>query len=340
MKALVKRENGPGLHLEEVPIPEPGEREVRVRVRHTAICGTDVHIYKWDAWAAKTIPVPLVIGHEFVGHIDAVGCGVRSYAVGDRVTAEGHIICGQCRNCLTGRGHNCQASQGLGVNRQGAFAEYIVVPESNLWALPDEIPDEVAACFDPLGNAVHTALSFDLRGEDVLITGAGPLGLMGAAIARFCGAKNVVVSDVNPKRLQLAKQFGAQLVNPGQTSIRDFARSIGVKEGFDVGLEMSGNPTAFHDMTHNMIHGGKIALLGLFREPFAVDWNEHIFNGLIFKGVSGREMFDTWYKMTALVQAGLDIRPVITHRMPYTEYERAFETILAGDSGKIVLRWN
>ena len=339
MKALVKRERAVGLSLEDVPVPEFGDSDVRIRVAHSAICGTDVHIYSWDAWAAQTIPVPMVVGHEFVGHIEAVGKDVKNYKVGDRVTAEGHITCGYCRNCLTGRGHICQNSKGLGVNRPGAFAEYVVMPVKNLWALPDQIPDTVAACFDPLGNAVHTALSFDVRGEDVLITGAGPIGLMGVAIARFCGARKVVVSDVNPFRLAMAEQLGALVVNPEKTAVADFAKHIGVKEGFDVGLEMSGNPLAFRDMTQNMIHGGRIAMLGLFKESFVVDWNSFIFNGLVFKGITGRKMFETWYKMTGLVEAGLDIAPIITHQLPYTEYEKGFSTILSGQAGKIVLDW-
>ncbi len=339
MKALVKKNPERGLWLEDVPVPEVGEREVRIRVEKSAICGTDLHIYTWDKWAQKTIPYPMVVGHEFYGKIESLGAGVKDFKVGDRVTSEGHVICGHCRNCLTGRGHNCQDAKGLGVNRPGSFAEYVVVPATNLWAIPDDIEDEIASCFDPLGNAIHTALSFDLCGEDVLITGAGPIGLMAAQIARFCGARNVVISDINPVRLKMAEDLGIKGVNPSQESITSLFDSLKIKEGFDVGLEMSGSPLAFGDMIKSMVHGGKISLLGLFKEEFSVDWNEIILNGLVLKGIYGREMFNTWYKMTALVQAGLNIKPIITHRFAFSEYEKAFETALSGEAGKVILDW-
>ncbi len=339
MKALVKREARQGLWLEDAPKPTCKDDEVLIKVEKTAICGTDFHIYQWDSWAQKTIPYPMIIGHEFYGKIEAVGSLVKNSVVGERVTAEGHVICGNCRNCLTGRSHNCQSAKGLGVNRAGSFAEYVVVPASNIWHISDKISDEEAACFDPLGNAVHTALSFDLQGEDVLITGAGPIGLMGAQIAKFCGARNVVISDINPYRLKMAQDLGLHTVDASKQDIGEFGRSLGLKEGFDVGLEMSGNPLAFKDMIKNMVHGGKIASLGLFKESLLTDWNEIIFNGLTIKGVYGREMFETWYKMSALVEAGLDIKPIITHMLPYHEFQQAFDIISAGQAGKVVLDW-
>lgn len=342
MKALVKREPEPGLWLEEVPVPAVGDDDVLIRIKKTSICGTDVHIYNWDAWSQKTIRVPMVIGHEYVGVIERVGSRVKGFAPGDLVTGEGHIVCGHCRNCLAGRRHLCPNTQGVGVNRSGAFAEFLSIPKSNVWHADPSIPLDVLSCFDPLGNATHTALSFDVVGEDVLITGAGPIGCMATAIARHAGARNIVVTDVNPYRLDLAKKM-ARNVYPLDVRSGDLAgamQALGMKEGFDVALEMSGSPRAMADLLPAMFHGGKIALLGIMPDTAAIDWNLVVFNGLTIKGIYGREMYETWYKMTAMIQSGLDISPVITHRFPYTDFKEAIELMKSGNSGKIVLDWD
>jgi len=340
MKALVKRLSQPGLWLEEVPIPEYGINDVLIRVDRTGICGTDLHIYKWDAWAQKTIPVPMVVGHEFVGEIVAVGDNVHDFFPGEIVSGEGHVVCGRCRNCLAGRRHLCKDTQGVGVNRPGAFAEYLVLPMSNVWHHRPDINRDVASIFDPFGNAVHTALSFDLLGEDVLITGAGPIGIMAAAIARHAGARHVVITDVNPFRLELARKMGATLaVDPRSQSLTDVQKQLDMREGFDVGLEMSGNPQAFRDMLASMCHGGKIAMLGIPSEPIEIDWNIVVFNMLTIKGIYGREMYETWYKMSVMLESGLNIEPVITHRFHYTEFEKGFAAMKTGESGKVILNW-
>ena len=340
MPALVKRESKPGLWLEEVPVPTIGINDVLIRVDRTGICGTDLHIYKWDAWAQKTIPVPMVVGHEFVGEIVEIGSNVQGFELGELVSGEGHVVCGRCRNCLAGRRHLCKDTQGVGVNRQGAFADYVALPMSNVWHHQPEIDLDVASIFDPLGNAVHTALSFDLLGEDVLITGAGPIGIMAVAVARHAGARNVVITDVNDYRLDLAKKMGATVAcNVKHRSLADVQSQLGMKEGFDVGLEMSGSPDALRSMLANMCHGGKIAMLGIPSEPIAIDWNIVVFNMLTIKGIYGREMYETWYKMSVMVQSGLDITPVITHRYHYTEFEKGFAAMLEGKSGKVVLNW-
>jgi threonine 3-dehydrogenase len=340
MRALAKTKPGPGLDLVEVPVPEPGINDVLIKIKRTSICGTDVHIYNWDAWAEKTIKPPMVIGHEFVGEIVSVGSNVKGFEPGDLVDGEGHIVCGVCRNCLAGRRHLCKNTKGVGVNRDGAFAEYLCLPATNAVKVDPSIPLDVLSCFDPLGNATHTTLQWDLVGEDVLITGAGPIGCMAAAIARKSGARKVVVTDVNPARLALAARMGAtRTVDVSKESLRDVQREQGMKEGFDVGLEMSGNPRALTDMIDNMTHGGRIALLGIMPEKAAVDWNKVVFNMLTIRGIYGREMYETWYKMIALIQSGLDISPVITHRFPYTDFQEAFELMSSGRSGKIVLNW-
>ena len=340
MKALVKSRPEAGLWLEDIPEPATGPNDVLIRVHKTGICGTDLHIWKWDAWARKTIPVPMAVGHEFVGEIVSVGQNVRDFFPGQTVSAEGHVICGHCRNCLAGRRHLCAHTVGIGVNRAGAFAELISVPQTNVWVHSPGIDPDVASIFDPFGNAVHTALSFDLLGEDVLVTGAGPIGIMGAAVARHAGARYVVITDVNPSRLELARKMGVTLaVNPKEKSLQEVQKDLGMTEGFDVGLEMSGNPGAFRDMIANMAHGGKIAMLGIPGEEMSIDWNAVIFSMLTIKGIYGREMYETWYKMTVMLQSGLDIRPVITHRFHHTEYRKAFETALSGESGKIILDW-
>jgi threonine 3-dehydrogenase len=340
MKALVKKERARGLWLEDVPEPEPGINDVKIQVKRTAICGTDLHIYKWDEWAQKTIPVPMVVGHEFVGEITQVGDNVNDYAPGMIVSGEGHIVCGRCRNCMAGRRHLCPFTSGVGVNRAGAFAEYIVIPNANVWHHSDGIDLDVASVFDPFGNATHTALQWDLVGEDVLITGAGPIGAMAAAVVRHAGARHVVITDVNDYRLSLAKQLGAtRTVNVGVEKLADVQKELGMTEGFDVGLEMSGNPSALRDMIDNMAHGGKISMLGIPEGEIAVDWNKIIFNMLTLKGIYGREIFETWYKMSVMVQSGLDISPIITHRLPYREFESGFEAMLQGGTGKVVLNW-
>ncbi|MBI1176600.1 L-threonine 3-dehydrogenase [bacterium] len=340
MKALVKSKRETGLWLDDVPEPSIGINDVLIRIQKTGICGTDLHIWKWDAWAQKTIPVPMVVGHEFVGEIVEVGSNVKDFHPGQIVSGEGHVVCGRCRNCLAGRRHLCADTKGVGVNRAGAFAEYISLPMTNVWVHHDDIDRDVASIFDPFGNAVHTALSFPVLGEDVLVTGAGPIGIMGAAIAKYAGARYVVITDVNPWRLELARKMGVTLaVNPKEQTLADVQKQLGMHEGFDVGLEMSGNATAFQDMLANMAHGGKIAMLGIPPEPIAIDWNTVIFNMLTVKGIYGREMYETWYKMTVMLQGGLDIRPVITHRYHYTEFEKAFAVMLSGKSGKVVLDW-
>ena len=340
MKALVKRHAQEGLWLEDVPEPTVGMNDVLIRVDRTGICGTDVHIYNWDAWAQKTIPVPMVVGHEFVGEVVEVGSNVVDFHPGEIVSGEGHVVCGRCRNCLAGRRHLCNKTQGIGVNRPGAFAEYIALPMTNVWHHADGIDPDIAAIFDPFGNAVHTALAFPILGEDVLITGAGPIGLMAAAVARHAGARFVVVTDVNPWRLNLAKKLGAtRVVDVRNESLADVQKELGMAEGFDVGLEMSGNASAFRDMLVNMCHGGKIAMLGIPSEEIAIDWNLVVFNMLTIKGIYGREMYETWYKMTVMLQSGLDISPVITHRLPYTEFEDGFAAMRSGESGKVVLSW-
>lgn len=341
MKALVKREAAQGLWLEDVPMPEVGINDVLVKVKRTAICGTDLHIYKWDNWAAKTIPVPMVVGHEFVGEIVEVGSNVNDFHPGQIVSGEGHVVCGRCRNCLAGRRHLCAHTRGIGVNRPGAFAEYVSLPMSNVWEHRPGIDLDVAALFDPLGNAVHTALQFDVLGEDVLITGAGPIGAMAAAVCRHAGARHVVITDLNPERLALAKRLGAtRTVNVQEESLAEVQRSLGMNEGFDVGLEMSGSPEALKGMLASMCHGGRVAMLGIPAEDTAIDWNTVIFNMLTIRGVYGREMYETWYKMSVFVESGLDISPVITHRLPYTEFEQGFQAMLAGEASKVILSWD
>ena len=340
MKALVKSKSEPGLWLEDVPLPTMGINDVLIKVDRTGICGTDLHIYKWDAWAHKTIPVPLVVGHEFVGEIVEVGANVADFFPGDIVSGEGHVVCGRCRNCLAGRRHLCAATKGIGVNRPGAFAEYLVLPMTNVWHHHPSIDRDVASIFDPFGNAVHTALSFPVLGEDVLVTGAGPIGIMAAAVVRHAGARFVVVTDVNPYRLELAKRMGATLaLDVRSESVAEAQKRLGMQEGFDVGLEMSGNATAFRDMLANMCHGGKVAMLGIPEQDMAIDWNTLVFNMLTIKGIYGREMYETWYKMTVMLQSGLDIRPIITHRFHFTEYQKGFEVMKTGESGKVVLSW-
>ena len=340
MKALVKSKAEPGLWLEDVPMPKMGINDVLIRVDRTGICGTDLHIYHWDAWARKTVPVPLVTGHEFVGEIVEVGSNVNDFFPGEIVSGEGHVVCGRCRNCLAGRRHLCRDTQGIGVNRQGAFAEYIALPMTNVWHHRPGVDLDVASIFDPFGNAVHTALSFPVLGEDVLITGAGPIGVMAAAVARHAGARFVVVTDVNEYRLDLARKMGATVaVNARERTLEDVQKELGISEGFDVGLEMSGSPAALHDMIDNMCHGGKIAILGIPSGQIDVDWNKVIFNMLTLKGIYGREMYETWYMMTVMLQGGLDICPVITHRFPYTDFEKGFEVMETGQSGKVILNW-
>ncbi len=342
MKALVKSQRRPGIWLvEDAPAPEVGVHDVLIRIRKTAICGTDVHIYNWDAWSQKTIPVPMVIGHEYFGVVERVGAEVEAFKPGDRVSGEGHVTCGFCRNCRAGRRHLCRHAIGVGVNRPGAFAELLVIPAENAYRIPDDVPDEIAAIFDPYGNAAHTALSFDLVGEDVLVTGAGPIGVMAAAIARHVGARNVVVTDVNDYRLALAKRMGAtRTVHVPNEDLRRVMEEIGMTEGFDVGLEMSGNGPAFRQMLDVMNHGGRIALLGIMPGPEAVDWNQVVFKGLFLKGIYGREMFETWYKMVAMLQSGLDVSPVVTHRFPIARFQEAFDVMRSGQSGKVVLDWS
>jgi threonine 3-dehydrogenase len=340
MKALVKSRSERGLWIEDVAIPEPGINDVLIRVLMTGVCGTDLHIYDWDEWAKTTIPVPLVVGHEFVGEIVGVGSNVDDFRSGEIVSGEGHVTCGRCRNCLAGRRHLCAHTMGVGVNRPGAFAEYIVLPMSNIWRHNGEVDLETAAIFDAFGNAVHTALSFPVLGEDVLITGAGPIGLMAAAVVRHAGARHVVITDVNPKRLKLAEKIGVTLaVNSSETGLAEVQKKLGMQEGFDVGLEMSGNASAFRQMLANMSHGAKIAMLGIPAEQMAIDWKQVIFNMLTIKGIYGREMYETWYKMTVMLESGLDIKGVITHRFAWNDYEKGFAAMKSGDAGKVVLDW-
>ncbi|MEN6457418.1 MAG: L-threonine 3-dehydrogenase [Thermoguttaceae bacterium] len=340
MKALVKKEAREGLWIEEVPVPQIGINDVLIEVLKTGICGTDVHIYNWDAWSQKTIHVPLVAGHEFVGRVVEVGSNVKDCHPGDIVSGEGHVVCGRCRNCLAGRRHLCKETMGVGVNRPGAFAEYISLPISNVWHLDPVVSHDVAAIFDPFGNAVHTALQFPVLGEDVLITGAGPIGIMAAAIVRHAGARHVVITDVNPYRLELAKKMKPSLaLDVSRETLADAWKRLGMKEGFDIGLEMSGNAAAFRGMLANMCHGGRIAMLGIPTADMAIDWTTVIFNMLTIRGVYGREMYETWYKMTAMIQSGLDINPIITHRFHYTDFEKGFAAMRSGNSGKVVLTW-
>lgn len=340
MKALVKKYPEKGIWMDEVEVPTPGPNDVLIKIKKTAICGTDIHIYNWDEWSQKTIKTPMVIGHEYVGEVVGFGNNVEAFKVGELVSGEGHLVCGTCRNCLAGRRHLCPNTKGVGVNRTGSFAEYLCIPASNVWHADRSIDTDVLACFDPYGNAVHTALSYDLLGEDILITGAGPIGIMAAAVSKFAGARNVVITDVNPYRLDLAKKLGAtRAVNVAKENLKDVMHELNMKEGFDVGLEMSGNPHAFNDMVNNMVHGGKIALLGIMPGDTKVDWSKIIFNGLFIKGIYGREMYETWYKMTAMIQGGLNIAPVITHRMKIDEYKDGFEMMRSGNTGKVVLSW-
>jgi threonine 3-dehydrogenase len=340
VKALVKLKREVGLWMQDVPVPEIGPNDLLIRIKKTAICGTDVHIYNWDEWSQKTIPVPMVTGHEFVGVVEKVGREVRGYQVGDRVSGEGHLTCGHCRNCRAGLRHLCRNTQGVGVNRQGCFAEYLAIPAENAFKIPDSIPDEIAAFFDPYGNATHTALSFDLVGEDVLITGAGPIGIMAVAIAKRVGARHVVITDINDYRLELAQKMGAtRVVNAKNEKLPEVMKSLGMTEGFDVGLEMSGSAPAFSSMLSAMNHGGKIAMLGIFAEPVAIDWSQVIFKGLQLKGIYGREMYETWYKMTSMVQSGLDLTPVVTHRFKAEDFQKGFDAMRSGQSGKVILDW-
>jgi threonine 3-dehydrogenase len=340
MKALVKSRAERGLWIEEVPKPTIGINDVLIHVQLTGICGTDLHIYEWDDWAKKTIPVPLVIGHEFVGEIEEVGSNVTDFEPGMIVSGEGHVVCGRCRNCLAGRRHLCAASKGVGVGRPGAFAEYITLPMSNIWRHNPTVPLEIASIFDPFGNAVHTALQFPVLGEDVMITGAGPIGLMAAAVVRHAGARYVVISDLIPERLKLAEKMGVtRAIDPRKTPLEQVQKELGMQEGFDVGLEMSGNPVAFRSMLGNMSHGGRIAMLGIPNQEMSINWNDVIFNMLTIKGIYGREMYETWYKMTVMLESGLDIKPVITHRLKWQEYEKGFEAMRTGNCGKVILDW-
>ncbi|MEH6585788.1 MAG: L-threonine 3-dehydrogenase [Halioglobus sp.] len=341
MKALVKKEACQGIWLEDVPEPELGINDVLIKVKRTAICGTDMHIYNWDAWAQKTIPVPMVVGHEFVGEIVEVGSNVNDFRAGQIVSGEGHVVCGRCRNCMAGRRHLCNQTSGIGVDRPGSFAEYVALPMSNVWEHSPGIDLDVASLFDPFGNATHTALQFDLLGEDVLITGAGPIGAMAAAVCKHAGARHVVITDVIDSRLELARTLGAtRTVNVTRESIADVQAELGMQEGFDIGMEMSGNPQAFNELIDNMCHGGKISILGIPSENTAIDWNTVIFNMLTLKGIYGREMYETWYKMSMMIDSGLDISPVITHRLPYTDFQHGFDAMNSGEASKVVLNWD
>ncbi len=340
MKALAKLKREEGIWMTDVAVPELGHNDLLIKIRKTAICGTDVHIYNWDEWSQKTIPVPMVVGHEYVGEVVGIGQEVKGFSIGDRVSGEGHITCGHCRNCRGGRTHLCRNTQGVGVNRPGAFAEYLVLPAFNAFKIPDNISDDLAAIFDPFGNAVHTALSFDLVGEDVLISGAGPIGIMAAAICKHVGARHVVITDMNEYRLELARKMGVtRAVNVSQQSLQNVMDELGMTEGFDVGLEMSGAPAAFRSMLNAMNHGGRIAMLGIPSTEMAIDWNQVIFKGLFIKGIYGREMFETWYKMAALIQSGLDLTPLITHHFPIDEFQKGFDAMRSGHSGKVILNW-
>ena len=340
MRALVKARPEKGIWMQQVPIPEYGINDVLIKVKRTAICGTDIHIYNWDAWAQKTIPVPMVVGHEFVGEIIATGSNVNDFHPGQIVSGEGHVVCGRCRNCMAGRRHLCAHTSGIGVNRQGAFAEYVVLPMSNVWEHRPGIDLDIASIFDPFGNATHTALQFDLMGEDVLIAGAGPIGCMAAAVCRHAGARHVVVTDINPWRLKLAEKLGAnRTVDVSKESLPDVQQDMGMHEGFDIGLEMSGNAAALNDMIDNMCHGGKIAMLGIQQSDVAIDWDKIVFNMLTIKGVYGREMYETWYKMSVMIDSGMDLSPIITHRLPIDQFQQGFDAMLSGESGKVILNW-
>ena len=340
MKTLAKVKAEPGIWMVDAAKPDVGPNDVLIKIKKTAICGTDMHIYKWDEWSQKTIPVPMTVGHEYVGVVAGMGSEVKGLKIGQRVSGEGHLVCGHCRNCRAGRRHLCRNTTGVGVNRPGAFAEYLVIPAENAFPIPDDIPDDIAAIFDPFGNATHTALSFDLVGEDVLITGAGPIGIMAVAICRHVGARHIVITDVNEYRLDLAKKMGAtRAVNVSKEKVSDVMHELGMTEGFDVGLEMSGVPAAFRGMLEAMNHGGKIAMLGIPPSEAAVDWNQVIFKGLIIKGIYGREMYETWYKMVAMIQSGLDLTPIITHRFNVADFQQGFETMGSGNSGKVILSW-
>jgi len=340
MKALAKLHSEKGIWMTTSPEPDVGHNDLLIKIRKTAICGTDMHIYNWDEWSQKTIPVPMIVGHEYVGEVVGIGQEVRGFEIGDRVSGEGHITCGHCRNCRAGRRHLCRNTSGVGVNRQGAFAELLVIPAFNAFKIPDNISDELAAIFDPFGNAVHTALSFDLVGEDVLITGAGPIGIMAAAVARHVGARNVVITDINPYRLDLALKMGAtRAINVAEQELAPVMDELGMTEGFDVGMEMSGVPAALRDMLDKMNNGGKIAVLGIPPNDVAIDWNQVIFKGLTIKGIYGREMFETWYKMATLIQSGLDLTPIITHQFSVDEFQQGFDTMGSGQSGKVILNW-
>lgn len=341
MKALSKLKAEPGIWMTDVPKPELGHNDVMIKIRKTAICGTDVHIYNWDEWSQKTIPVSMVVGHEYIGEIVEIGQEVKGFKIGDRVSGEGHITCGHCRNCRGGRTHLCRNTIGVGVNRPGCFAEYLVIPAFNAFKIPDNIPDEIASIFDPFGNAVHTALSFDLVGEDVLVSGAGPIGIMAAAVCRHVGARHVVITDVNDYRLELAKKMGVtRAVNVSCENLKDVMNELGMKEGFDVALEVSGAPAAFQTMLDTMNHGGRIALLGIPPASMATDWSQVIFKGLFIKGIYGREMFETWYKMATLVQSGLDLSPIITHEFSIDDFQKGFDVMRSGQSGKVILNWD
>lgn len=342
MKALVKRHKEPGIWLEDnIPMPVVGDNDVLIKIKKTAICGTDVHIYKWDEWAQKTIPVPMHVGHEYSGVIADLGKNVKEYKIGQRVSGEGHIVCGHCRSCRAGQRHLCSHTYGVGVNIPGCFAEYLALPASNVFPLPDDISDDEASILDPFGNAVHTALSFDLVGEDVLITGAGPIGIMAAAVAKYVGARHVVITDINPYRLELARKLGIKnTIDVSKTNLKDVIKSLNMTEGFDVGLEMSGSSVAFNSMIDNMRNGGKMALLGILPENTQIKWDKVIFKGLFIKGIYGREMYETWYKMTSLIQSGLNIKPIITHHFPVEKYKEGFEIMCSGNSGKVILEWS
>ena len=340
MNALVKKYAKPGIWMDDVPVPEIGVNDVLIKIKKTSICGTDIHIYNWDDWAKKTIPIPMVTGHEYVGTVEAIGSNVHDVKIGELVSGEGHIVCGYCRNCRAGRRHLCPNAKGVGVNRPGCFAEYLSIPVSNIWHADSKIPLDVLSIFDPFGNATHTALSFNVLGEDVLITGAGPIGIMAAAICKHAGARYVVITDMNPYRLDLAKKIGVtKAVNITKGNLNDVMKELGMKEGFDIGLEMSGSPKALNGMIDVMSHGAKIALLGILPSGAGIDWEKIVFNGLNIKGIYGREMFETWYKMQVMVLSGLDITPVITHHFPIDEYKEAFELMKSGNSGKIILNW-
>ena len=341
MRALAKMQPGEGLELVDVPKPVAGHNDLMIRIRKTAICGTDIHIWKWDEWAARTIPVPMHVGHEYVGEVVEIGTEVQGFKIGDRVSGEGHITCGHCRNCRAGRRHLCRNTQGVGVNRPGAFADFLVIPAFNAFKIPDDVSDDLAAIFDPFGNATHTALAFDLVGEDVLITGAGPIGAMAAAVPRHVGARHVVITDVNDYRLELAARMGAtRAVNVTREDLKDVMRELGMTEGFDVGLEMSGVPSAFASLIERMNHGGKVAMLGILPDGVGINWSQVIFKGLEIKGIYGRQMFETWYKMVAMLQSGLDLSPILTHHFAAADYRKGFEAMLSGQSGKVVLDWS